>query len=466
MNSSTAEKGFVLPVAMGVGLIAILLGVIVVARSSQNRITATAQRETARSLAAAETGITQFQSLFDRARPLATFCSTGTVCVTTPTWQTATNANLAPKGICNPAAAAEVQGYAISQWKYVDDDNPTKTLEQKERDGQFRLHSYAFTNAPAGTQLGTGTLIVEGRVNAEGGTESYRTSTTRIKVEFNVNDGRLTAGQLPGLWVQNDGASSAEPTVVLNTNIRNSACTPNTTQVSQLTALAPSAYRYEASAGEPFPTLPQQGRSTADFGTPTSSLPGNIINDSTGVLPIAPGANIARYRVSSINLSGTSTLTVGNVSQPATYLVYVEGDINISAGSVSAVNVASGSKLIIYAHGTVSLTGNSSVLPIAQDGTSSPENAQIYVYSATPSGPAVSISNNTGAPIDLFLFAPQSQVTMAGGARVRGMIWANSWVGTGGAQIIQSSIDAMMLDQIGFLPRISPVTSWQRQSGS
>lgn len=448
---------------MGVGLIAILLGVIVVARSSQNRITATAQRETARSLAAAETGITQFQSLFDRARPLATFCSTGTVCATptTPTWQTVTNANLLPAGTCDPATEVSVQNYAddvaTNQWQDAGDD---------EQDGQFRLYSYAFTNAPSGTQLGIGTLIVEGRVNAEGGTESYRTSTTRIKVEFNVNDGRLTAGQLPGLWVQNDGASSAEPTVVLNTNIRNSACTPNATQVSQLTALAPSAYRYEASAGEPFPTLPQQGRSTADFGTPTSSLPGNIINDSTGVLPIVPGANIASYRVSSINLSGTSTLTVGNVSQPATYLIYVDGDININAGSVSAVNVASGSKLIIYAHGTVSLTGNSSVLPITQDGTSSPENAQIYVYSATSPGPAVNISNNTGAPIDLFLFAPQSQVTMAGGARVRGMIWANSWVGTGGAQILQSSIDAVMLDQIGFLPRISPVTSWQRQSGS
>jgi Tfp pilus assembly protein PilX len=75
MNASASTKGFVLPVAIGVGLIAILIGIMVIARSNQNRITATAQKETARSLAAAESGITQFQSLFNRYRPLSTYCS-------------------------------------------------------------------------------------------------------------------------------------------------------------------------------------------------------------------------------------------------------------------------------------------------------------------------------------------------------------------------------------------------------
>jgi hypothetical protein len=462
MNSSVSKKGFVLPVALGVGLIAILLGIMIVARSSQNRITATAQKETARSLAAAETGITKFQSLFDRYRPLSTLCSSTVSCPTaTTTWQNVTDLVLAPDGSCE-AAANIVQDYA---------DDVTNNQWQDLGDGQFRLFSYAYSAAPSGSQLGTGTLIVEGRVNGNsGGIASSRTSTTRLKVEFKVNDGRATAGTLPGLWINDDLASSADSTVVLNTNIRNSTCTPDATQVGQLTDRipSPSADRYASTAGASFPDLPKQGMSLAALGTHTS-IP--AIDNTTSPLANTTGASVIAYQIAqssdlSINRSSGLPLMVGTADAPATFILYLDGGMSISAGS--QIKVMAGSTLIIYAHGAVSLVGASAppILQIAPDGTpnpsSDPKNVQIYVYAAGTPAPTVNISSGSGSPMDLFLFAPKSQVTMASG-KVKGMIWAKSWVGSNSAEIIQSSVSATDLEKVTFPPRISPITVWQRQ---
>ena len=105
-------------------------------------ITATAQKETARSLAAAETGITQFQSLFNRYRPLATYCSSNvtpapSTCGTV-TWQTVENSNLAGSDVCETAATL-VKDYA-------DDftNNQWKSVSTNPNDGQFRLVSYFY----------------------------------------------------------------------------------------------------------------------------------------------------------------------------------------------------------------------------------------------------------------------------------------------------------------------------------
>jgi hypothetical protein len=466
MNSSTSEKGFVLPIAIGVGLIAILLGIMIIARSSQNRVAATAQKETARSLASAETGISQFQSLFNRYRPLSTFCSTTATCATATTWQTATNPVLAPDGACEDAAAI-VQDYADdaknNEWKNVSDN---------ANDGQFRLFSYAYSAALSGSQLGTGTLIVEGRVNPnDDGSSSNRTSTTRLNVQFKVNDGRTTAGELPGLWINADSDSSADSSVVLSTNIRNSTCAPNSAQVDQLKAQVSSSstYRYEAVAGESFPSLPKQGLSLANLGAYTS-IP--VIDNGSSSLQNLTGASVVTYQVAqkndlSINLFSSPAFTVGTSDAPATFILYLEGGMNIADGS--QIIVTSGSKLIIYAHGSVALGGSPAppAVPIAQDGTAEPKNVQIYVYPSVSEGavtaPTVSIGSGSGSAMDLFLFAPKSQVTMDSGAQVKGMIWAKSWVGSSGAEIFQSSINATDLDQVDFPPRISPITVWQRQ---
>jgi hypothetical protein len=465
MNSAASTKGFVLPIAIGVGLIAILLGIMVIARSSQNRVTATAQKETARSLAAAETGITQFQSLFNRYRPLATYCfsnvtpapsSCGTV-----TWQTVENLNLAGSDVCETAATL-VKDYA-------DDftNNQWKSVSTNPNDGQFRLVSYFYKpDATEGAPLlpGTGELTIEGRVNQNtDDTASNRTSMTRIDVQFPVTNLPPNSADVPGLWVSNGADSTVtDSTAQLKTNIRDSACTPaiNTT----LQAQQSSPYEYQPTPGNYFPLMPAEGNNP-----PATGVTGfyDISSPITGPEKLprigdTDSNNVYTYRVAaidkrSIDLTGGKVFYVGDSSK--TVVLYLDGGINVDSSQIIA---ALGSKLIIYAHGPVTLSGNSTLNPIDQEDTPAAERVQIYVYpSSSDSAPPVTISGGSASvPMQLLLFAPNSKVIFNTASQVKGSIWAKSWQGSTGSVLAQAATD-LSKAKITF-PRISPITVWQR----
>jgi hypothetical protein len=494
MNSSASTKGFVLPIAIGVGLIAILLGIMVIARSSQNRVTATAQKETARSLAAAETGITQFQSLFNLYRPLATYCSSRSAPAPsscgTVTWQTVKNSDLAGSDVCETAATF-VKDYADdftnNQWKSVS-DNPN--------DGQFRLVSYFYKpDATGGAPLlpGKGELTLEGRVNQNAdNTASNRTSTTRIKIQFPVTDLPPNGVDVPGLWVSSGADSTvAESTVQpkidrLETNIRDSACTAaiNTTLQSQ----QPSPYQYQSTPKNYFPLLPTEGSSP-----PATGVTGfyDISSPITGPEKLprvgdTASNNIYTYYIAankktnqSIDLTGSQAVFMGEKSK--TVVLYLEGGMNVEN---SQIIVASGSRLIIYAHGPVNLSGNSILNSIGQEDTYVAERVQLYVYPSSPDplpsvsspDPARSVNIGGGSastPMQLLLFAPQSQVVFTA-AHVKGTIWARSWKsdaksteddaetrkGDADSVLEQASTDLSNVKII--FPRIAPIIVWQR----
>jgi hypothetical protein len=476
MNSSATTKGFVLPVAIGVGLIAILLGIMVIARSSQNRITSIASKETARSLAAAETGITQFQALFNRYRSLATYCSSRSAPAPSScgevTWQTVKNSNLAGSDVCETAAAL-VKDYADdftnNQWKSVS-DNPM--------DGQFRLVNYFYKpNATEGVPFlpGIGELTLEGRVNQNSdNTASNRTSVTRIKIQFPVTNLPPIREEVPGLWLSSATDSTITGSTVsteienLKTNIRDSACTAaiNTT----LQAKQPSPYKYQPTPGNYFPLMPVEGYSpplTGATGFYDISLPIEG-NEKLPRVGDTDSSNVYTYRIAasnnrSIDLTGGKVFSVGEGSK--TVVLYLDGGINVDS---SQIIVASGSKLIIYTHGPISLSGNSTLNPmeqkdpIDQKETPAAERVQLYVYpSSSDSAPNVSISGGSASvPMQLLLFAPNSRVTFNTAAQVKGTVWAKSWQGSTDSTLEQASTDLSKAKII--FPRISPITVWQR----
>ncbi|HEY9825337.1 MAG TPA: hypothetical protein V6D19_07810, partial [Stenomitos sp.] len=67
------DRGFILPIAIGLGLIILLIGVVVVLRSQTDRNMATLQSSTASSLTAAETGISRLQTLLGKYRAISTY---------------------------------------------------------------------------------------------------------------------------------------------------------------------------------------------------------------------------------------------------------------------------------------------------------------------------------------------------------------------------------------------------------
>jgi hypothetical protein len=494
MNVSDSTKGFVLPVAIGVGLIAILIGIMVVARSNQNRITATAQKETARSLAAAESGITQFQSLFNRYRPLSTYCSSNAAPAPsscgTVTWQTVQNSDLAGSEVCE-AAATLVKDYADDftndQWKSVS-TNPS--------DGQFRLISYFYKpDATSASPFlpGIGELTLEGRVNQNSdNTPSNRTSVTRLQIQFPVTNLPPNSADVPGLWVSSGADSTViDPEVQLKTNVKDSACTPaiNTTLQSK----QPSPYKYQSTPGNYFPLMPVEGSSPPATGVTVFRDISSPINgpEKWPTDEDTDSNNVYTYRIAadnnnrSIDLTGGQTVFLGKESK--TFVLYLDGGINMEN---SQITVGSGSRLIIYAHGSVTLS-NSTFNSIDQEDTYAAERVQLYVYpSSSDPAPSVTIEGGSAStPMQLLLFAPQSQVAFTA-AYVKGTIWAKSWKGDAKsieddaksieddaksveegeeAKTIKDDADPFLeqastdLSNVRILfPRIAPITVWQR----
>jgi hypothetical protein len=144
LRSCSSEQGFAIPVAVGIGLVMLLVGVTMIIRSQGDQVTASAQKATARSLNAAEAGITRVQSVMNTYRILSNITLTN-IASTPPTtsWNRVYNAS--PPS-CSTAGSTEISSYRInSDWITLDNG------------GQFRIKEYTYrpNSDPAKITVGT-----------------------------------------------------------------------------------------------------------------------------------------------------------------------------------------------------------------------------------------------------------------------------------------------------------------------
>jgi Tfp pilus assembly protein PilX len=465
-----SEKGFILPVVLGVGVITMLLGVMMIERSSQNRVAAIAQKANARSTAAAEQGVTQLQALLNRYRPLTTACSDvslSTACSSPPSWKTINNKALDPCSADDSQPIPWLQPYANQEWKNSTAD---------PADGRFRLVSYEYKPGTTANPIETGTLVVEGQVNPD---DAVRTATTQLKVEFNVirNPGLNSP---PGLWIQDNQASAAANTVQLLTDVRDSTCPGGdrtATAAQQIQGQIQPPNVFQPTPGLAFPELlpasaaPASSTSTTNPATGTNPI--DAIEHLKATLPSPtqpPSGSVLTYRVKansagqSIHLTDASDVLEVDAGAN-TVVLDLEGGLTLTNGG--RIKIAANTTLIVYAHGTVTLDNKGTNAAIEQQGTPSANRAQVYVYPppspASPSDPppapyTVNLGGDNEPTLYLSLFAPSAKVTSS--MKVQGNIWAKSWEGTNNAAIAQSPITLSDLKLL-WPPRISPITAWQ-----
>lgn len=63
------EQGFAIPIAVGMGLVMLLVGVTMIIRSQGDQVTASAQKATAQSLAIAEGGLSRTLDTLNKTTP-------------------------------------------------------------------------------------------------------------------------------------------------------------------------------------------------------------------------------------------------------------------------------------------------------------------------------------------------------------------------------------------------------------
>jgi Tfp pilus assembly protein PilX len=451
MRSASSNRGFALPVAIAVGLLVFLLGLFMVTRATQTRFGATAQKSSNRSLAAAEAGLAQIQSLLKRYRALALYCSRSDIgCTANPvTWQTMTYGRV---DTCYPTPIDDldlVQNYASRAWQNLGDT---------EVDGQFRLISYRYTPNLGGTPhvVGEGTLVIEGRVDANAdGSPSSRTSTAQLQVAFNVVD-KPGLETPPGLWIKN--ASTADSSVALNTNVRDTNCADDASPTVE--ARVQSPYTYQSEPGDGFPQLPAAGDTAPDLSVPDVGiyeLP--TLNGSMLALPRsvtdAPHNGVLTYYVRetggrSIDLSTTANAVLNIGSGAETVVLHLEGGMTIENGN--RIQVADGVKLRIYVHGPVTLTSTANPALAHAATPTVPSNIQLYSYTSDD------ITLSGTPPLSFFLFAPNARVNTS--TPVQGNLWAKSIEVAGSATLTQAPLDPTTLS-LSWPRRVDPLTSWK-----
>jgi Tfp pilus assembly protein PilX len=203
VKKPSREEGFAIPIALGMGLIMILLATTAIVRSQDDRTTSINQKDTQRSKLAAEAGIAQIQSLINLYRTAARYpacqgswnsdgsCSDGT---TVLSWAASNNLPSNLNASCSAATLSAAQG-TVQSWgnaSWRDVVAPETETDPTKKKGQFRLVNYKFDNTSTTNQFGE--LTVEGRVNGGQSNEAL----TQLKVSFNV----FESSQLVApLWV-------------------------------------------------------------------------------------------------------------------------------------------------------------------------------------------------------------------------------------------------------------------------
>lgn len=458
------ERGAVMPVAIGLGLIASLLAGIMLARSHNDRTNVVMRDAIARSEAIAELAVTHYQNLINENREIATLDAC-------QTWSNGSCSDA--DGVDTWATNPAVPDQEVSQqWQAVDADD----IEE----GQFRLINYNYDVTDPDNPIGR--LTVEGRVNVgEEGAEGTGTTVRRLQVTFPVTPGAPTNFPGAGLWIScNADSSVSNSTSYIYSNIKDSSdpspsspCHEDYTVENLKDHQPPNdpEFTYEENSEDAFPSLPPEGELAqipagevcTITGVPmynAATLPQDANDPSIIPCDEGPGEYYNYYLNTSQALHYTGPGDILTVDAPGKQVkLYLNGSFTITHGD-AGVTVTPGTTLIIYAHNEVRLTGGSNIGgPLSNSGTA--DNLQIYQYTD------IDVKLTGGSNTNAFVFAPFARVSMTGASAITGAIWAKSYHATGGSDFISSSnincanMSSGICTDSGGSNQIGAITSWE-----
>ncbi|PZD72983.1 hypothetical protein C1752_02700 [Acaryochloris thomasi RCC1774] len=384
----------------------LLLGITLVLRSQDDQVSALNQADASESVSAAESGVNRVRAFLNRYRALAVLPS--------GSWNGSVTNVLES---CNANSVSSDLGElqpSGSDWPDVDPTDASR--------GEFRLLSYTYAADTSGTPnapLGTGTLEVQGRINAGD-------AISQIQVEIPINPVRK---QTAGLWV---GGTIAGNSVIDADVIAPCGSSPSVSLQASNDLLRTNLT---------MPGIPSQPGSNVNTLTSITDItlpePGNI--DSSGVID---GSDTYQYVVPTLDGSF-------EISEGSSVEIWVTGDIDLSA--LSAVHYCGASA------------------------SCGPFNATIYGVGSTSTGtPTITLDRGTSI-CDIFFHAPTYNVTFnnttggtpvdcGAGTRNTGVFWVNNWTdNTSSAVVLDAPRASWQAAPTQPLPQMAPIADWQTE---
>ncbi len=422
----SGEQGFAIPIAVGLGLIMILIATTLVIRSQGDQVSASAQKSTAQSLSVTETGITRVQAFLNKHRGLANKPYPWT------TYLASRNAS----GTCT-TDTLYTDAVPFDDWTIVGTGND-----------RFKVISY--------TPNSTGSILVLEGQSRQG---TNVKSTSRLQVNIPFDRSRIPSFNPPGAWAENFVLGNNQ----ITGNVVDAGCPPGTLDADETANITDNGGTVTTDSSLTLPpALPVPTVCTVGLVYPTTcgamSLP-TIDDDLSLPRTVSPNIDVPNvnneyvYYVAkngsnkSIELSGSEKLII----TPGTKVkLYVEGNIDTGGGGVKV------------GHNCYDSPTSPDGEP---DGTTlvagcEPTNFQILGGTATTS--VVFGGSNT---VDAFIFAPNAVASgVNGSAQIRGSIWLKEWDGaSANHNVISQTGSWNNIPSSLWPPRIAPLGSWERQ---
>jgi hypothetical protein len=457
-NQKHTGRGFAIPIALGLGLAMILVGLTLIFRSQSDQVLADSQKLAAQSVAVTEAGISRSMSLLNRPQN-ALLLKLNYDSINPVTGKT----YLGPDGKLN---TGDEEATLVDEWTGAPFQTNSCSSGSLPPDligdvSSGKIQAYRYNPDPDGnpaTDDETGYLLVEGQKNT--------TAASRVLVALPIKDIPDLSIPFPGLYASesinlgNDDVKKLSSELGQNANVVCKLCsfTPNATncqngkptQIGLNTAISRGTNSViEGRIAitdpklQPVPIPPTTLCSTSsgpncyfNLDTPPllgsiTELPRKVDKDVGGKWP---SGSVYQYKVTDIDLN-KNALNI-NTSTAPVYL-YVSGNIDSGKGF-----------------------------------THSGDSSQFRIF-GNPEDPTNLYPDQTftinGDLTHVFIYAPDAAVKVESpGVDIQGAVWVKSWNSSNPSNNTQITVpDAMNDDLLALFnplkPRSLPLSRWQRQ---
>jgi Tfp pilus assembly protein PilX len=418
------QAGFALPVAIGMGLVMIIVAASMIGRAQSDRVITNSQRETSRALSASEAGIIRVQSFLDRHKLLAT--------KDLNEWSNTLDILLPAQKSCRlidlTTTNQQTELFKNNNWINLDNSDRNK--------GRYKIVDYQYRD-------GVGKLTVAGEIDAYNTTQNSAKSTLTVEIPIGNESARIAP---PALWAN-----------TFNLN-------PNQKVTGQI----------QAAACPQLPDLDLDGIVGTDARNISliSGVPsGQIIADPFTLIPTAKTAPATATPLpaitTSIQLPRLSSIDTADKNGEYHYLVDIDDptsghSIKLKDLDLITIDVTATQKVNLYLKGNIDLAGSQTL-------NVNPTHPNLRIYGSSQT---LKFSIKDNASITAFIHAPFadaksiSSTTSNPNKNITGGLWVNSWdsaTSPNEIPIIQagnwSDFGISKLEQPA---QISPISSWQR----
>jgi hypothetical protein len=420
------QSGFAVPLALGMGLVVIIVAASMIGRSQSDRITTNSQRETNRASSVSEAGIIRVQSFLDRYKLLAN--------KDLAQWKTTFDNLLPSQANCNSidltVAKQQVELFKNNTWISLDNNDLNK--------GKYRIVNYQY-------QKGIGKLTIAGKIDAYNTTQNNSNSILTVEIPIGNESAKIAP---PALWAN---TFNLDPNQKITGQIRGVIC-------PQVATIDPDGIT---------------GVDIVNIAQINSVLTGQIIADPFTPVPAPKTIPTTAIPISaittSIQLPRPNSIDLPDINHEYHYLVNIDNSsskhsIKLQDLDSIKINITADQKVNLYLKGNIDLGGSKTI-------NVNPNHPNLRIYGSSET---TKFTIKDTASITAFIHAPFADAKSINASpanpnkNITGALWIKSWNSASSPNqipIIQSGdwsdFGTSKLDQPS---QISPISYWHRSS--